>query len=190
MSCPRHRVARCWTSGSFIVGHMKQCVTVALVAHDNCKDDLVAWAAANRDALARYRLVATGTTGHLIAEALDLPVERMRSGPLGGDLQIGAAIVEGGVDMLVFFWDPLTAQPHEPDVKALLRIAVLRDIPTASNRATANHLISSGHLLFPSAREGGITETASAGAPGGGRPAPPSVRSGAANGWLAGADPC
>lgn len=154
---------------------MEQRLTVALVAHDNCKDDLVAWAAVNRGALARYRLVATGTTGHLLAEALDLPVERMRSGPLGGDLQIGAAIVEGRIDMLVFFWDPLTAQPHEPDVKALLRIAVLRDIPTASNRATANHLIAAEHLLFPGARDAVRVRPASAGA---------------ATGWLASADTC
>ncbi len=127
---------------------MERPLTVALVAHDHCKDDLLAWATANRDALAGYRLVATGTTGQVLGDVLDLPVERMRSGPLGGDLQIGAAIVEGGIDMLVFFWDPLTAQPHEPDVKALLRIAVLRDIPTACNRATADHLMSSAHLLF------------------------------------------
>ena len=127
---------------------MEQPLTVALVAHDHCKDDLLAWATFNRDTLARFRLVATGTTGQLLSEALDLPVQRMRCGPLGGDLQIGAAIVEGRIDMLIFFWDPLTAQPHEPDVKALLRIAVLRDIPTASNRATADHLITSHHLLF------------------------------------------
>ena len=123
-------------------------LSLALVAHDHCKDDLLAWATVNRDTLAGFHLVATGTTGQLLRDALDLPVERMRSGPLGGDVQIGAAIVEGRIDMLVFFWDPLTAQPHEPDVQALLRIAVLRDIPTASNRATADHLISSHHLLF------------------------------------------
>lgn len=122
-------------------------LTVALIAHDGCKDDLLEWAKYNRDALAQYRLIATGTTGQRLIEALDLPVERMLSGPLGGDQQIGALIVEGKIDMLVFFWDPLTAQPHEPDVKALLRIAVLRNIPTACNRATADHLITSSHLL-------------------------------------------
>lgn len=173
-----------------MVGYMEQRLTVALVAHDNCKDDLLAWAVVNRDALARYRLVATGTTGHLLADALGLPVERMRSGPLGGDQQIGAAIVEGRIDMLVFFWDPLTAQPHEPDVKALLRIAVLRDIPTASNRATANHLIASSHLLFTSAPGGRRSEPARAGAPGSGGRTPSDVRPCPANDWVAAADPC
>jgi methylglyoxal synthase len=120
---------------------------IALVAHDHCKDDLLAWATRNRDTLARYRLVATGTTGRMLTTALDLAVERLASGPMGGDLQLGSRIVEGSIDMLVFFWDPLTAQPHEPDVKALLRIAVLRDIPTACNRSTADHLISSQNLL-------------------------------------------
>lgn len=135
---------------SGIVAPMEKPLTVALVAHDHCEDDLLAWAKPNRDALSRYRLVATATTGQALAEALQLPVERMHTGgPRGGDLQIGAAIVEGRIDMLVFFWDPLTAQPHEPDVRALLRVAVLRDIPTACNRATADHLISSAHLLFP-----------------------------------------
>ncbi len=150
MSSPRHRCASFPTSLSFIVRGMEQPLTVALVAHDHCKDDLLAWALSNKDTLARYRLVATGTTGQVLAEALDLPVERMRSGPQGGDLQIGAAIVEGRIDVLVFLWDPLTAQAREPDVKALLRIAVLRDIPTACNRATADHLISSAHRLFAS----------------------------------------
>ena len=121
--------------------------SIALVAHDHCKDDLLAWATRNRDTLARYRLVATGTTGRMLTTALDLAVERLASGPMGGDLQLGSRIVEGSIDMLVFFWDPLTAQPHEPDVKALLRIAVLRDIPTACNRSTADHLISSQNLL-------------------------------------------
>lgn len=126
---------------------MEQPRTIALVAHDHCKDDLLAWAKANREILARHRLVATGTTGRMLSTALDLAVERLASGPMGGDLQLGARIVEASIDMLVFFWDPLTAQPHEPDVKALLRVAVLRDIPTACNRSTANHLMAAHHLL-------------------------------------------
>ncbi len=126
---------------------MEQLVTIALVAHDRCKADLLAWAKHNRTTLSRYRLIATGTTGSLLAESLDLPVERMASGPLGGDQQIGARIVDGQVDALVFFWDPLAAQPHEPDVKALLRIAVLKDIPMACNRSTADHLITAHDLL-------------------------------------------
>lgn len=116
---------------------------IALIAHDNKKDDLLEWAAYNVDTLMRHRLVATGTTGSLLHDRLELAVERVESGPMGGDLQIGAQIVQGEIDMLVFFWDPLEPQPHDPDVKALLRICVLRDLPTACNRATADHLISS-----------------------------------------------
>lgn len=169
---------------------MEQRLTVALVAHDHCKDDLLAWATSSRDTLARFRLVATGTTGQLLSEALDLPVSRMRSGPLGGDLQIGAAIVEGRIDMLIFFWDPLTAQPHEPDVKALLRIAVLRDIPTACNRGTADHLISSHHLLFSrsSGARGGQSADRAAGNDGMG-PAD-EVLIDPAEGWLNATEPC
>lgn len=116
---------------------------IALVAHDNRKKDLLEWAAFNVATLMRHRLVATGTTGSLLHDELELAVERVESGPLGGDLQIGAQIVEGSIDMLVFFWDPLEPQPHDPDVKALLRVAVLRDVPTACNRSTADFLISS-----------------------------------------------
>jgi methylglyoxal synthase len=116
---------------------------IALVAHDNRKKDLLEWASFNVGTLMRHRLVATGTTGSLLHDRLGLAVERVASGPLGGDLQIGAQIVEGAVDMLVFFWDPLEPQPHDPDVKALLRVAVLMDVPTACNRATADFLISS-----------------------------------------------
>ncbi len=116
--------------------------TIALIAHDNCKDDLIAWAREHRGVLARHRLVATGTTGGRVADALGLPVERVLSGPRGGDQQIGAGIVEGRVDVLVFFWDPLEPQPHDPDVKALLRVAVLHDIPTACNRATADCIMA------------------------------------------------
>lgn len=117
--------------------------TVALVAHDNMKAELIAWAKYNRDQLAGTDLVATGTTGQLIEEALDLPVQRVLSGPLGGDQQIGALIAERKIDILVFFWDPLEPQPHDPDVRALLRLAVVWNIPAASNRATADYLISS-----------------------------------------------
>ena len=116
---------------------------IALVAHDNRKKDMLEWASFNVDTLMRHRLVATGTTGSLLHDRLELAGERLASGPLGGDLQIGAQIVEGAIDMLVFFWDPLEPQPHDPDVKALLRVAVLMDVPTACNRATADFLISS-----------------------------------------------
>jgi methylglyoxal synthase len=116
---------------------------IALVAHDNKKADLLDWARFNRETLARHSLYATGTTGELIFQELNLPVTRYASGPLGGDQQIGAAIAEGTIDLLIFFWDPLEPQPHDPDIKALLRLAVLYNIPTASNRASADFIISS-----------------------------------------------
>lgn len=125
---------------------------IALVAHDNRKTDLLQWARYNRDSLAQHELYATGTTGGMIIDELGLEVSRFLSGPLGGDLQIGARIAENELDILIFFWDPLEPQPHDPDVKALLRIAVLRNIPTACNRATADFLVSSPLLGKPYAR--------------------------------------
>lgn len=116
---------------------------IALVAHDHKKSDLIDWAKYNRDALSNHTLIATGTTGRILQNELDIPVQRLQSGPLGGDQQLGAAIAEGDVDMLVFFWDPLEPMPHDPDVKALLRIAVVWNIPIACNRASADYLFSS-----------------------------------------------
>ena len=116
---------------------------VALIAHDNCKADLLDWARFNRGTLAGHELFATGTTGAIITSELGLPVTRFLSGPLGGDQQIGAAIVEGRIDFVIFFWDPLEPHPHDVDVKALLRIAVVYNVPIACNRSTADFLLSS-----------------------------------------------
>ncbi|MGA4542422.1 methylglyoxal synthase [Uniformispora flossi] len=125
---------------------------IALVAHDSCKPDMVAWALEHREVLAPHRLYATGTTGGLVADATGLSIVRFRSGPLGGDQQVGARIAEGDVDLLIFFWDALTAQPHEPDVRALLRLAVLANVPVACNRSTADLVITSP-LLGGATRE-------------------------------------
>jgi methylglyoxal synthase len=116
---------------------------IGLVAHDNKKPDLIAWARFNQDLLTAHDLVATGTTGSLLEDELGVDVVKLQSGPLGGDQQLGALIADGEVDFLVFFWDPLEPQPHDPDVKALLRLAVVWNIPVACNRASADLMISS-----------------------------------------------
>jgi methylglyoxal synthase len=116
---------------------------IGLVAHDNKKPDLMEWARHNQRLLAAHNLVATGTTGTLLEEELGVGVLKLQSGPLGGDQQLGALIAEGEIDFLVFFWDPLEPQPHDPDVKALLRLAVVWNIPMACNRASADFMISS-----------------------------------------------
>jgi methylglyoxal synthase len=116
---------------------------IALIAHDARKVDLIEWVKHNLEILSHHNLFGTGSTGKLVAEETGLKVHRFKSGPLGGDQQIGAKIVEREIDFLIFFWDPLEPQPHDPDIKALLRLAVLYNIPTASNRSTADFLISS-----------------------------------------------
>ena len=125
---------------------------IALVAHDDRKSDLLEWAEYNRDILADHTLFTTGTTGRLLSERLGVPVTCFQSGPLGGDQQVGALIAADDLDILVFFWDPLSPQPHDSDVKALVRIAVLWNIPIACNRTSADYLITSP--LLAQARAG------------------------------------
>lgn len=119
---------------------------IALIAHDSKKHDIIDWCRKNKDILERHFLCGTGTTARMVAEETGLPVRGYNSGPLGGDQQIGARIVDGKIDLVIFFSDPLAAQPHDPDVKALLRIAQVYDIPIANNRATADFIITSEYM--------------------------------------------
>jgi methylglyoxal synthase len=119
---------------------------IALIAHDNMKRDILEWARFNKGTLSKHELYGTGTTGGMIENELNLPVTRFRSGPLGGDQQVGAGVAEGRIDFIIFFWDPLAPHPHDVDVKALLRVAVVYNVPIACNRATADFLLSS-HLM-------------------------------------------
>lgn len=128
---------------NFTIGKQKH---IALIAHDRKKPELVEWVQVNKEILKNHFLCGTGTTARLLADETDLPVKGYNSGPLGGDQQIGSRIVEGTVDFVVFFMDPLEAQPHDPDVKALLRIAAVYDIPIANNRATADFMLTSIYM--------------------------------------------
>lgn len=136
----------------YVTAHMAARKRVALVAHNNKKAELLDWARFNRELLLNHELYATGTTGQLLEESLGIDVRKFRSGPLGGDQQLGARISEGALDCLVFLWDPLEPQPHDPDVRALLRIAVVWNVPVACNRATADFLVSSPLMVESYAR--------------------------------------
>ena len=126
-----------------VIGAQKN---IALIAHDAKKSEMIDWCRENREILSHHFLFGTGTTARMIADRTGLPIRGFNSGPLGGDQQIGSRIVEGKIDMMIFFSDPLTAQPHDPDVKALLRIAQVYDIPIANNRATADFMLHSEYM--------------------------------------------
>ena len=130
----------------FITLTLEKQKNIALIAHDNEKHALIDWCKEHRDILSQHTLCGTGTTARMITDQTGLSVKGYNSGPLGGDQQIGARIAEGEIDMMIFFWDPLEAQPHDPDIRALLRIAVVYDIPVATNRATADFMISSCYM--------------------------------------------
>ena len=130
----------------FIPMTIKKEKNIALIAHDQKKHELMEWCKANKSILEKHFLCGTGTTARMISDYTGLPVKGYCSGPLGGDQQIGAKIVEGQIDFMIFLWDPLEAQPHDPDVKALLRIAVVYDIPIANNLATADFMLHSKYM--------------------------------------------
>jgi len=133
----------------FITKKLPQRKCIALIAHDHKKEDMVQWAVHNKHTLAKHELYATGTTGKLVEEALDRPVKKFLSGPLGGDQQIGSLIAIGEIDMVIFFWDPMEAQPHDTDVKALLRLCAVWNIPMACDRSTADFIITSPFMHEP-----------------------------------------